>query len=76
MGNTIIKAGAVVGPNTEVVNSTIEGYAEIRHSIVLDSIVGERTTVGPFAHLRRHAVIGKDNRIGNFVEVKESTTGE
>ncbi|MCR3905745.1 MAG: bifunctional UDP-N-acetylglucosamine diphosphorylase/glucosamine-1-phosphate N-acetyltransferase GlmU [Tenericutes bacterium] len=75
MGNTIVKAGAVVGPNTEVVNSTIEGYAEIRHSIVLDSIVGERTTVGPFAHLRRHAVIGKDNRIGNFVEVKESTTG-
>jgi bifunctional UDP-N-acetylglucosamine pyrophosphorylase/glucosamine-1-phosphate N-acetyltransferase len=76
MGNSIIKKGAVVGPNSEVVDSTIDENAEIRHSIILDSTVGKNTTVGPFAHLRNHAVIGKNNRIGNFVEVKKSTTGE
>ncbi len=75
-GNTIIKKNAIVGPNSEIVDSIIHEHAEIRHSIVLDSIVGQHTTVGPFAHIRNHAVIGAHNRIGNFVEVKKSTTGE
>ena len=75
-GHTLIKKGAIVGPNSEVVNSTIHEHAEVRHSIVYDSEVGQNTTVGPFAHLRNHAVIGANNRIGNFVEVKKSTTGE
>jgi bifunctional UDP-N-acetylglucosamine pyrophosphorylase/glucosamine-1-phosphate N-acetyltransferase len=75
-GNTLIKKNAIVGPNSEVVDSIIHEHAEIRHSIVLDSEVGAYTTVGPFAHLRNHAVIGAHNRIGNFVEVKKSTTGE
>lgn len=74
-GDTLIKKGAIVGPNSEVVNSIIEEEAEIRHSIVLDSKVGKKTTVGPFAHLRNHADIGEHNRIGNFVEVKNATTG-
>jgi len=76
MGNSVIKKGAIIGPNTEIVDSIIHEKAEIRHSIILDSIVHENTTVGPFAHLRNHAEIGKNNRIGNFVEVKKSTTGE
>ena len=75
-GDTIIKKRAVIGPNSEVVNSIIHEDAEVRHSIVLDSVVGEKTTIGPFAHLRNHANIGKHNRIGNFVEVKNSSTGE
>ncbi len=76
MGHTIIKRGAIIGPNTEIVDSLIHDKAEIRHSIVLDSEVGENSTVGPFAHVRGHAVIGKNNRIGNFVEVKKSSTGD
>ena len=75
-GNTVIKKGAIIGPNSEVVDSLIHEFAEIRHSIILDSEVGHHTTVGPFAHLRGHAVIGAHNRIGNFVEVKKSTTGD
>ena len=75
IGNSIIKKGAKIGPNSEVNNSVINEEAEIRHSLVIDSTVGKKTTVGPFAHLRNHAVIGDHNRIGNFVEVKNSTTG-
>lgn len=76
VGKSVVKHGAHVGPNTEVHNSVIEAEAVVRHSVVLDSVVGERSVVGPFAHLRGHANIGPDNRIGNFVEVKNSTTGE
>ena len=75
MGNSVIKHHAIIGPNSEVVDSIIEPYAEIKHSIVANSKVGTHTTVGPFAHLRDGAMIGDYNRIGNFVEVKKSTTG-
>ena len=75
-GKSIIDENAVIGPNTELHNASIRKEVEIRHSLVYDSVVDEGTTVGPFAHLRNQAKIGKNNRIGNFVEVKKSTTGE
>ncbi|CCV65053.1 Bifunctional protein, UDP-N-acetylglucosamine pyrophosphorylase (N-acetylglucosamine-1-phosphate uridyltransferase) Glucosamine-1-phosphate N-acetyltransferase [Paracholeplasma brassicae] len=76
VGDSIIKKYAKIGPNSEVRDSIIDEYAEIRHSLVIDSKVGKYTTVGPFAHLRGHTDIGEHNRIGNFVEVKNSTTGK
>ncbi|WP_232361949.1 DapH/DapD/GlmU-related protein [Haploplasma modicum] len=74
-GNTVIKKNAKIGPNTEIHDSVIHENVTVKHSLVYDSVVMENTTVGPFAHLREKTVIGKDNRIGNFVEVKKSTTG-
>lgn len=74
-GNTVIKKNAKIGPNTEIHDSIIHENVTVKHSLVYDSVVMENTTVGPFAHLRDKAVIGKDNRIGNFVEVKKSTIG-
>ncbi len=74
-GNSIIKRGSKIGPNTEIHESLIGENVTCRHSLVYNSIVNENTTVGPFAHLRDGANIGPNNRIGNFVEVKKSTTG-
>ena len=75
-GKSIIKENATIGPNTELHNAIIHSDVDIRHSLIYDSTVEEETTVGPFAHLRNQAKIGKKNRIGNFVEIKKSTTGE
>ena len=75
-GKSTIKAGSIIGPNTEIHESKINENSQVKHSLVYDSIVGKNTTVGPFAHLRGHAEIGENNRIGNFVEVKGSKTGE
>jgi len=74
-GNSVIKKGAQIGPNTEIHESIIGERVICRHSLVYNSIVHEDTSVGPFAHLRDGAEIGPKNRIGNFVEVKKSTTG-
>ncbi|MCK7484761.1 MAG: bifunctional UDP-N-acetylglucosamine diphosphorylase/glucosamine-1-phosphate N-acetyltransferase GlmU [Bacillus subtilis] len=74
-GNSIIKRGAQIGPNTEIHESIIGERVICRHSLVFNSIVHEDTTIGPFAHLREGANIGPHNRIGNFVEIKKSTTG-
>jgi bifunctional UDP-N-acetylglucosamine pyrophosphorylase/glucosamine-1-phosphate N-acetyltransferase len=74
-GNSVIKQGAHIGPNTEIHNSYIGEAVVCKHSLVYNSKVQENTTVGPFAHLRDGANIGPHNRIGNFVEIKKSTTG-
>jgi bifunctional UDP-N-acetylglucosamine pyrophosphorylase/glucosamine-1-phosphate N-acetyltransferase len=75
-GNSVIKKGSVIGPNTEIHESIIGERVLCRHSLVYNSIVHEDTTIGPFAHLRDGANIGAHNRIGNFVEVKKSSTGD
>ena len=74
-GDTIIRSGAVVGPNTEIHNSQIHENVIVKHSLIYDSIVRANTTVGPFAHLRSCGY-WYNNRIGNFVEVKKSKTGD
>ncbi len=74
-GESSIGENAIIGPNSEIHNSIIRPGVHVRHSLVFDSEVMERTTVGPFAHLRAGAQIGPDNRIGNFVEIKKTITG-
>ncbi|HOO44375.1 MAG TPA: bifunctional UDP-N-acetylglucosamine diphosphorylase/glucosamine-1-phosphate N-acetyltransferase GlmU, partial [Bacillota bacterium] len=75
-GNSIIGKGAQIGPNTEIHNSTVGEYVICKHSLVFNSSIAHHSTVGPFAHLREGAQIGPMNRIGNFVEIKKSSTGE
>jgi len=75
-GNSVIKKNVFIGPSTEIHNSTIGEGVKIQHSLILNSEVKENSTIGPFAHLRNGAIIGKNNRIGNFVEVKKSITGD
>ncbi len=75
-GNSIVRKGAIIGPNTEIHESVIGEKVICRHSLVYNSIIEENSSIGPFAHLRDGAHIGPKNRIGNFVEVKKSTTQE
>jgi bifunctional UDP-N-acetylglucosamine pyrophosphorylase/glucosamine-1-phosphate N-acetyltransferase len=72
LGKSEIKDDAVIGPNTILIDSVVHSGAQIINSLITNSVVGERTTVGPFAHLRDNTVIKNDCRIGNFVEVKKS----
>ncbi|MGA0351420.1 MAG: bifunctional UDP-N-acetylglucosamine diphosphorylase/glucosamine-1-phosphate N-acetyltransferase GlmU [Acholeplasmataceae bacterium] len=74
-GHTVVKKGSTIGPNTELDNAYIDCDARVNHSLVYNSKIGANTTVGPFAHVRDQADIGPNNRIGNFVEVKKSKTG-
>ena len=75
-GNSHIAKGATIGPNTEIHNSKIGENVVCKHSLVYNSEVKKNSTIGPFAHLRDGAMIGENNRIGNFVEIKKSNTGD
>ena len=41
----------------------------------MDSKVGDRTTVGPYAYIRPNSNIGEDVKVGDFVEIKNSNVG-
>ena len=75
-GNTEIEEGCTLLQNNRIKDSHIESGVEIQSSVILDSKVGENTTVGPFAYIRPESSIGKGVRIGDFVEIKKSTIGD
>ncbi len=79
--NVYITSGSVLGkrneilPNTIIHNSQIGDDNVIDSSRIMDSRIDNDVTVGPFAHLRNGTVIESKNRIGNFVEFKNSRLG-
>lgn len=74
-GNTKIGKGVIIYPNSRISNSIIGDEVEIQSSVILDSTIGNKTTVGPFAYIRPESIIGDKARIGDFVEIKKSTIG-
>jgi bifunctional UDP-N-acetylglucosamine pyrophosphorylase / glucosamine-1-phosphate N-acetyltransferase len=75
-GPTTIGSGSTIGPSVRVVDSRVGDGAVVEWSVVEHARIGDRATVGPFAHLRRDAVLKDGSLVGNFVEVKDSTLGE
>lgn len=75
-GNTVIGKNVTVGFCSEITNSKIGDNVHITHSVITGSTVGEGTKVGPFAYIRPDCEIGKDVKIGDFVEIKNSNIGE
>ena len=75
-GKTKIKENCLILQNCRIKDSIIESGAQVQASVVLETIIGEDTTVGPFAYLRPETKVGKNARIGDFVEIKKSTIGD
>ena len=75
-GETSIGRGCVVGPNSMVRSCTVGDETEINATQANESTIGSRTHVGPFAYIRPGCVIGDDIKVGDFVEVKNSTIGD
>ena len=75
-GQTVIATGSRIGPGSLVENSQIGENVTIRYSVITDSVVQAKTAIGPYAHLRGHVAVGQSCRVGNFVELKNSTLGD
>ena len=74
-GNTVIKTGSHIGPGSFIENSLIGENVTAKYSVISDSVVQNGSRIGPYAHLRGHAEVGENCRIGNFVELKNSKLG-
>ncbi|GAA2242728.1 bifunctional UDP-N-acetylglucosamine diphosphorylase/glucosamine-1-phosphate N-acetyltransferase GlmU [Herbiconiux moechotypicola] len=74
-GATSIARGAVVGPDTTLVDCEVGEGAEVKRTDATLSVIGARASVGPFAFLRPNTVLDEDGKIGTFVETKNSHIG-
>ena len=76
--NVSIKSGTKIGSDCEISmgsrieNSIIHDGAEVLSSVILDSEIGDGTKVGPFAYVRPNCKVGKNVKVGDFVEIKNS----
>ncbi|EGY79782.1 bifunctional UDP-N-acetylglucosamine diphosphorylase/glucosamine-1-phosphate N-acetyltransferase GlmU [Peptoniphilus indolicus] len=75
-GNTVIGEDCTIYGNTRIIDSKIGNGVIIDNALIEESVVGDGTTIGPFAHLRPKSNVGKKVKIGNFVEVKNTNFGD
>ena len=76
LGNTQIGENCTVGPNSMLKDTTLGDNVTFNSSQATESVVDDGATVGPFSQLRPNSHICKKVKIGDFVEVKNSTVGE
>lgn len=75
-GSVTIGECCQIGPNTIIENSTVGNGSNLHSSLIEQSEVGNGVRLGPNSHLRPKSVLKDKVKIGNFVEVKNSTLGE
>ncbi len=75
-GTTVVGENCVLYSNNRITNSIIGDDVTVENSVVLNSKIGNNTTVGPFAYIRPETTIGENARIGDFVEIKKSSIGD
>lgn len=75
-GDITIGNNVRIGPNCHLKNVQIGDDSFIESNSVLeDAVVGPNNVIGPFARLRPGTELGKDVKIGNFVEIKKTVIG-
>jgi len=75
-GESKIGADCVLGPDTLIENSQIGEACVINSAQIYSSMLENNIKIGPFCHIRPNCVIKSGVKIGDFVEVKNSTIGE
>ena len=75
-GDVTIGENCLIGQNTRIKDSVIGSNTSIQSSVILESTVGNDTTVGPFAYLRPGSNVGNGCKVGDFVEIKNSTLSD
>ncbi|MFA6619913.1 MAG: bifunctional UDP-N-acetylglucosamine diphosphorylase/glucosamine-1-phosphate N-acetyltransferase GlmU [Bacilli bacterium] len=76
MGSTTIGEGNIIGPNCFFENVSVGDNNEIIYSHLVDTIVGDATTLGPYLRTRKGVKIRNKAHIGNFNELKNVDFGE
>ncbi len=75
-GSTEIGKNCIIRQNTRITDSKIADGVEIENSVIVESSIGEGTKVGPFAYIRPGSRVGANCKVGDFVEIKNSSFGD
>ena len=74
-GATTIAEGAVIGPDTTLVDCEVGEDAVVKRADATLAVIGRRANIGPWSYLRPNTVVADDAKVGAFVETKNATIG-
>lgn len=72
-GNTVIGEDCIIGPQADIADSSIGNGVTIKYSTIAESIIGDESSVGPYANLRPNSKLGRGCKVGDFVELKNAS---
>jgi bifunctional UDP-N-acetylglucosamine pyrophosphorylase/glucosamine-1-phosphate N-acetyltransferase len=76
-GRTSIGSGCEIHACVRLVDATVDDGAVVHNfCVIVDAHVAGGAQVGPFAHLRPKSHVLADAKVGNFVELKNTTLGK
>ena len=71
-GATTIGENCEIIGNSRIIDSTILNNVRIESSAIEESLIEDKVTIGPFAHIRPKTHLKESVHIGNFVETKKA----
>ena len=75
-GKTIIGQNCVIGPNSNIISSTIGDNTIVELSKIDSSTIASNVKIGPFANIRPNSNISSNTKVGSFAETKNVNVGE
>ncbi|TAK68438.1 MAG: bifunctional UDP-N-acetylglucosamine diphosphorylase/glucosamine-1-phosphate N-acetyltransferase GlmU [Actinomycetota bacterium] len=74
-GRTAVAAGATVGPDCTLTDTTVGAGSNVVRTQATGAIIGPGCEVGPFTYLRPGAILAEGAKAGAYVEIKASLVG-
>lgn len=74
-GNTVIGKDCEIGPDAMITDCTLGDGVSVNASQLNESTIEDGVKIGPFAYVRPHCHVGRDVKVGDFVELKNTTIG-
>ena len=75
-GETKIGEDCVIEMGSKLTDAQLGDGVHVTSSVIIKSSIGDGTSVGPFAYVRPGCRIGKNVKVGDFVEVKNDVIGD
>ncbi|UQU65548.1 bifunctional UDP-N-acetylglucosamine diphosphorylase/glucosamine-1-phosphate N-acetyltransferase GlmU [Couchioplanes caeruleus] len=74
-GSTTVATGAVIGPDTTLIDTVVAEGATVLRTQSVGAQIGPDATVGPYSYLRPGTRLGRKAKVGGFVETKNAELG-
>ncbi len=76
-GSTKIGKGCIIQTGSYLMDAVIDPGVHVKpYTVIENSKVATGSIIGPFSRIRPGTKVGKECKIGNFVELKKTTTGK
>ena len=75
-GSTVIGENCQIGPYVRMTNVKMGNGDHLQFTYAHDCEIKDGCEIGPFVHFRPNTVIGNGVKVGNYMEVKNSSIGD